>query len=131
MSCNHQTTHSGRSRYDRAGGQLLLEVVCDRCGAPIREVGSIPYVPQPRRLYVHLVELAARELGLEKARVERLRLAALREEPLDEGVEGEVLSLCRVRLGRGGRPAAYSPDVMTAVERAWELHDRRLDRAAA
>jgi|GEM_PF-6486806 len=131
VSCNHRFSQTGVSRLARDSGELVLAVCCDRCGAQLREVGRIPYRPQPRRLYVHLVELTARELGLEQAKVERLRLAALREEPGIDGLEGEVLDLCKARLGKGVGRSSYRPEVRDAVQRAWERHDRRLDRAAA
>jgi hypothetical protein len=131
VSCNHDFTHTGTSRLDLERGELVLLVSCDRCGGVVREVGRVSYHPQPRRLYVHLVELAARELGLDPARVERLRLAALRDDEGVEGLEGEVLQLCKARLGKASPAGSWRAEVVAAVERAWASHDRRLDRAAA
>jgi hypothetical protein len=45
MACDHSDTHSGAIRYLRQDAQLLLVVVCDRCGAECTELGRIDYQP--------------------------------------------------------------------------------------
>jgi hypothetical protein len=45
MPCDHSETHSGAIRYLRQDAQLLLVLVCDRCGAECAELGRIDYQP--------------------------------------------------------------------------------------
>jgi hypothetical protein len=45
MPCDHSETHSGAIRYLRQDGQLLLVLVCDRCGAECAELGRLDYQP--------------------------------------------------------------------------------------
>jgi len=133
MDCNHSGYRSGAARYLPSSGRLRLVVVCDSCGAELRELGSIPYRPQPRLLYIHLVELAARRLGLPQTRVAQLRLVALTGGEAAEPSERQLLALCRQRAEGGQpspRPSRYRRRVLRAVELAWAEHDHRLDRAA-
>jgi HD-GYP domain-containing protein (c-di-GMP phosphodiesterase class II) len=77
MTCEHSALRSGGSRYLAHSGQLALAMVCDSCGAECQSLGHVDYRPRPRRLAGHLAELTSRELGLEEARIARVRFAAL------------------------------------------------------
>jgi HD-GYP domain-containing protein (c-di-GMP phosphodiesterase class II) len=77
MACDHSALRSGGARYLPASGQLHLMLVCDSCGGECESLGSVDYQLRPRRLTGHLAELTARELGLEEARIARVRFAAL------------------------------------------------------
>jgi HD-GYP domain-containing protein (c-di-GMP phosphodiesterase class II) len=105
MACDHSALRSGGARYLPATGQLHLMLVCDSCGGECQSLGRVDYQLRPRRLTAHLAELTARELGLEEARIARVRFAALvcgqcrdqipaailaKRGPLDEGEWSEV-----------------------------------------
>jgi hypothetical protein len=48
--CDHTGFHSGEGRYDAGTGTLRYIVVCDACGAELREILVQPYTPsfEPR-----------------------------------------------------------------------------------
>jgi hypothetical protein len=48
MPCDHAEFHSAQSRYAAELAQLRYVVVCDSCGAELRELGSVDYRPEPR-----------------------------------------------------------------------------------
>ncbi len=77
MACDHSAFHSGAARYLRDTSQLQMVRVCDGCGAVRAPLGRIDYSPNPRRFAGELAELTARELGLSKEQIARVRFAAL------------------------------------------------------
>jgi HD-GYP domain-containing protein (c-di-GMP phosphodiesterase class II) len=77
MICDHSAPHSGVSRYQRGTTKLRLVIVCDRCGAERAAFGSIDYQPMAHCVAGAPVESTASELGLERHRIQRLRLATL------------------------------------------------------
>jgi len=77
MACDHSAPHTGTARYLRDSDQLLLMLVCDRCGAQRSELGRIDYRPTGRRFAGHLAELTALELGMSEPQIASVRLAAL------------------------------------------------------
>ncbi len=44
--CGHEGFHSAASSYDVGLGVLVFVVVCDRCGAPLRELHREDYRPE-------------------------------------------------------------------------------------
>jgi hypothetical protein len=44
--CRHDGFHSATSCYDRRAGVLRFMLICDGCGAQVREVSRIPYRPR-------------------------------------------------------------------------------------
>ena len=44
--CRHDGFHSATSRYDRGAGVLRFTLICDGCGAPVREVARMRYRPR-------------------------------------------------------------------------------------
>ncbi len=77
MSCDHTSPRSGAARYLPESGVLRLVLVCDGCGSECDELGTMGYRPHGRRLVGQLAERTARELGLDEARIARVRLAAM------------------------------------------------------
>ncbi|MHB8490645.1 MAG: HD-GYP domain-containing protein [Solirubrobacteraceae bacterium] len=77
MDCDHGALQSGRARYLPLTGELSMMLVCDDCGAELKELERIEYRPRPRRLVDHLAELTARELGLGDEQIARVHFAAL------------------------------------------------------
>ena len=77
MACDHSALRSGGARYLPDSGELQLTIVCDSCGAECERLERVEYRPRPRRLTGHLAELTARELGIDEARIARVRFAAL------------------------------------------------------
>jgi HD-GYP domain-containing protein (c-di-GMP phosphodiesterase class II) len=77
MACDHSALRSGGARYLRDSGELQLTIVCDSCGVECERLERVEYRPRPRRLACHLAELTARELGIDEARIARVRFAAL------------------------------------------------------
>jgi HD-GYP domain-containing protein (c-di-GMP phosphodiesterase class II) len=77
MGCDHSALRSGGARYLPATRELQLVLVCDSCGSECESLGRVDYRLRPRRLTGHLAELTARELGLDEARIARVRFAAL------------------------------------------------------
>jgi len=51
--CTHEGFHSGLGLYSREDQQLRYVLVCDDCGAEVREVATQSYAPDP------LFEIAA------------------------------------------------------------------------
>src|ERR1700716_2648923 len=92
MECDHLAPHSGAARYLRETSQLRLSLVCDQCGAERAEFGRIDYRPNGRRLIGQLAELTARELSLDDAQIERVRLAALVSDVGREQIPPEILN---------------------------------------
>jgi hypothetical protein len=45
--CAHDGYHSGLGVYSRESEQLRYVMVCDDCGAEVREVSIETYVPNP------------------------------------------------------------------------------------
>jgi hypothetical protein len=43
--CTHDGFHSGQGRYTQATGRLRYVVICDDCGAELREVTELDYRP--------------------------------------------------------------------------------------
>jgi hypothetical protein len=43
--CTHDGFHSGQGRYIQATGRLRYVVICDDCGAELREVTELEYRP--------------------------------------------------------------------------------------
>lgn len=77
MTCDHSAPRSGAARYLPESGVLRLVLVCDQCGSECDELGTLGYRPHGRRLVGQLAEGTARELGLDEARISRVRLAAM------------------------------------------------------
>lgn len=77
MTCEHSAPRSGAARYVPESGVLRLVLVCDACGSECAELGTLGYRPRGRRLVGQLAERTARELGLDEARIARVRLAAM------------------------------------------------------
>lgn len=50
MTCRHQGFHAIRTNYDRAGGVLVFNWACERCGATLGEVRREQYWPRFERL---------------------------------------------------------------------------------
>jgi hypothetical protein len=46
--CDHAEYHSAQTRYAVDAARLRYVVVCDSCGAVVRELGSAEYRPEPR-----------------------------------------------------------------------------------
>jgi hypothetical protein len=46
--CDHAEYHSAQTRYAVEVAQLRYVVVCDSCGAELRELGTTDYRPEPR-----------------------------------------------------------------------------------
>jgi hypothetical protein len=46
--CDHAEYHSAQARYAADDARLRYVVVCDSCGAELRELGSTEYRPEPR-----------------------------------------------------------------------------------
>jgi hypothetical protein len=46
--CDHAEFHSAQTRYAVAAAQLRYVVICDSCGAELRELGTSAYRPEPR-----------------------------------------------------------------------------------
>ena len=46
--CDHAEYHSAQTRYAADVAQLRYIVVCDNCGAELRELGTTDYRPEPR-----------------------------------------------------------------------------------
>jgi hypothetical protein len=46
--CDHAELHSAQTRYAPDMGQLRYVVICDACGAEVRELGSVDYRPDPK-----------------------------------------------------------------------------------
>ena len=44
-SCLHQCRHSGASRYSHQRAQIRYVIVCDGCGAELRELSAVGYQP--------------------------------------------------------------------------------------
>jgi hypothetical protein len=44
-NCTHDGFHSGQGRYIQATGRLRYVVICDDCGAELREVTELEYRP--------------------------------------------------------------------------------------
>jgi hypothetical protein len=44
-NCTHDGFHSGQGRYLQASGRLRYVVICDECGAELREVTELEYRP--------------------------------------------------------------------------------------
>jgi hypothetical protein len=44
-NCTHNGFHSGQGRYLQATGRLRYVVICDDCGAELREVTELEYRP--------------------------------------------------------------------------------------
>ncbi len=111
MICDHNAPHSGVSRYQRGTATLRLVIACDRCGAELSAFGNIDYQPSAHCIATGPVESTAYELGLERQRVERLRLATL---ILDVGrgqIPAEILN----------KPGPLTTDEWTAVRQQPEL----------
>jgi HD-GYP domain-containing protein (c-di-GMP phosphodiesterase class II) len=77
VRCSHAGGHSATARWSREHGFLRFVLVCDGCGAERGELGTQPYRVEARRHVNSLAERIGRELGLNAARQQRLRLAAL------------------------------------------------------
>lgn len=77
MVCDHSGPHSGVSKYLRGSAELRLTLVCDQCGTEQSEYGRIDYRPNARRFSAELAELTARQLGLDKRQIGRVRFATL------------------------------------------------------
>ena len=45
ITCTHDGFHSGQGRYSQATGRLRYVVICDDCGAELREVTELDYRP--------------------------------------------------------------------------------------
>jgi HD-GYP domain-containing protein (c-di-GMP phosphodiesterase class II) len=114
MACDHSALRSGGARYLPATHQLALMLVCDSCGRECESLGHVEYELRPRRLTGHLAELTARELGLEEARVARVRFAAL------------VCGQCRDQI-----PAAILAKDGPLDEREWSEVHRHPELGAA
>lgn len=52
-------------------------LICDRCGGECGELERLEYAPHGHRFMRDLAELTARALGLDAARIGRIRLAAM------------------------------------------------------
>ena len=92
MGCLHAGTQSGECRYDRDAGRLRLVLVCDDCGDIRAEISCLDYRPRARCLVGDLAELTARELGIEKARIPRVRLAAMVSDIGRDQIPVEILN---------------------------------------
>jgi hypothetical protein len=46
--CDHAEFHSAQTRYAADVARLRYVVVCDSCGAEVRELHSIEYRPEPK-----------------------------------------------------------------------------------
>jgi HD-GYP domain-containing protein (c-di-GMP phosphodiesterase class II) len=66
--------------------------VCDTCHAVCEEVAAVDYRPRARWFVGHLADLTARELGLEPARIARVRLAALLSDVGRDQIPPEILN---------------------------------------
>lgn len=75
--CSHEAPHTATATFDREAGFLRFALVCDRCGHERRELGALRHRVQARPHVNGLAERLARELGLDDATAERVRLAAL------------------------------------------------------
>jgi HD-GYP domain-containing protein (c-di-GMP phosphodiesterase class II) len=92
MACDHSALHSGGARYLPATGELLLMRLCDSCGSEVERLGTVDYLPRPRRLVGHLAELTARELGLDEEQISRVRFAALVCGQCRDQIPAEIVS---------------------------------------
>jgi hypothetical protein len=45
--CEHSGFHSGLGFYSKDSQQIRYVLVCDECGAEVRQVSVEPYVPNP------------------------------------------------------------------------------------
>ena len=46
-TCSHAGYHSGLGFYSKESEQIRYVLICDDCGAEVREVFVEPYVPDP------------------------------------------------------------------------------------
>jgi len=44
--CRHDRFHSGQGRYCHRAARLRYVVVCDACGAVVREISAVDYRPR-------------------------------------------------------------------------------------
>lgn len=111
MTCDHNAPHSGVCRYERGTATLRMVIACDRCGAELSAFGDIAYQPPAHCIATGPVESTAYELGLERQRIERLRLAALILDVGRGAIPPEILN----------KPGPLTPDERTAVRQQPQL----------
>jgi HD-GYP domain-containing protein (c-di-GMP phosphodiesterase class II) len=111
LACDHSGTHSGATRYDRESTELRLVLICDECGDECVELRRVEYAPHGRRFIRDLAVMVARELGLDEARIGRIRLAAMLCDVGREQIPREILN----------KRGPLAPDEQETVRRQPEL----------
>ena len=46
LTCDHDGLHSGATRYCEQKARVRYVIVCDDCGAEVRELDSVAYRPR-------------------------------------------------------------------------------------